>query len=550
MKKGIKYAGIAAATLLTVAPVVAPVVGSTTQTVQAAESYDDLTKDQKSILSTLSGYYENSISLEKSKFAALNLMGTDVAEGDTIKDSDGKDKTAAAEDVTTSLKTVYQKKDITYSQLAKTNAFDALRKETNSGLLGSKINKLNDVSKENDPAGTSAVKFYVEGITASGDTQPDKNAASFEKLVNEATKNGGSVSIKITAYKAKDVAETKAAPAEDSNNMSHAQLKEQNILGSKTITIDNTNKDAEIKAPKVEFSFTNPLKVKVGSKVVDTQISESVDPKLTLNGKELKSSASVDDVLYKSEKGAAKADANDKTDISKFNDNGAKYYQKVTFKVTNQNDIVDGNGATKTLTDINNNHYAGYDDVLTVNGANVNTQQVTADTVTVVRTIQVADPATDWTVEDITGQVHVGDKKIDMVTTDGKDAGRGLAAHTDWITDKKRTNGNGDVQYRVSKEEWVNANDVKFTADSATTNPSDGALTDIQDLQGRHVVSLDGPAGFVYSLFTAEGKRASRGLAGLTSWATDKTAKDAEGTVYYRVSTNEWLKAGNGVNFK
>lgn len=133
-----------------------------------------------------------------------------------------------------------------------------------------------------------------------------------------------------------------------------------------------------------------------------------------------------------------------------------------------------------------------------------------------------------------------------------KIAGRALSQGTDWFTDTKRVNNNGgEVMYRVSTNEWVKASDVSY-ADKTTDTDNGGdnnasGLTDITDLPANSTVSLDGPAGFVYSLFTSDGTAATRGLAGLSSWSTDKTAKDAQGNVYYRVSTNEWIQAGSGV---
>ncbi|WP_099973937.1 hypothetical protein [Lactobacillus terrae] len=121
-----------------------------------------------------------------------------------------------------------------------------------------------------------------------------------------------------------------------------------------------------------------------------------------------------------------------------------------------------------------------------------------------------------------------------------------LAANTAWLTDQQRTESDGSVQYRVATGEWIDAASVTFSDSIAT---SSSALTDIQDLQGRHVVSISTP-GFVYPLFQADGSKAGRALAGGTDWLTDKTAKDAEGHVYYRVSTTEWLMEGTGVSFK
>ena len=71
MKKSIKYAGIAAATLLTLAPVVAPVVGTTTQTVQA----DSVTPtNDKSAKQDISDYLTTF--KDDTNFVASNLTGS------------------------------------------------------------------------------------------------------------------------------------------------------------------------------------------------------------------------------------------------------------------------------------------------------------------------------------------------------------------------------------------------------------------------------------------------------------------------------------------
>jgi hypothetical protein len=127
--------------------------------------------------------------------------------------------------------------------------------------------------------------------------------------------------------------------------------------------------------------------------------------------------------------------------------------------------------------------------------------------------------------------------------------GRALAQGTDWFTDTKRVNNNtGEVFYRVSTNEWVKASEVKY-ADKDTSGGGDEntGLTDITDLPSGSTVSLAGPAGFVYSLYGKDGSSATRGLAGDSSWATDQQAKDANGNIYYRVSTNEWIMQGSGV---
>lgn len=90
-----------------------------------------------------------------------------------------------------------------------------------------------------------------------------------------------------------------------------------------------------------------------------------------------------------------------------------------------------------------------------------------------------------------------------------------------------------------------NNNNVNYN--NNTSSSSNSGLSNISDLSGYHSVTLAGPSGFVYSLYSSTGAKASRGLAGDTAWYTDKSATDSSGSTYYRVSTDEWVKADTGV---
>ena len=144
---------------------------------------------------------------------------------------------------------------------------------------------------------------------------------------------------------------------------------------------------------------------------------------------------------------------------------------------------------------------------------------------------------------DTSNITHLYDQKGNRIN------GRALAQGTDWFTDTKRVNNNtGEVYYRVSTNEWVKASDVSYADKDDNTGDTAG-LTNITDLPSGSTVSLAGPQGFVYSLYKTDGTTGNRGLAGDSAWMTDKQATDSNGNTYYRVSTDEWIMQGTGVTF-
>lgn len=97
----------------------------------------------------------------------------------------------------------------------------------------------------------------------------------------------------------------------------------------------------------------------------------------------------------------------------------------------------------------------------------------------------------------------------------------------------------------VATKTLTYTNNTKTDADGGTTTKPTSALTEITGLNGYNVITLKGASSQVYPLISVLGKKSNRGLAGSTDWYTDKSGKDANGDTYYRVSTDEWVKAGS-----
>ena len=108
---------------------------------------------------------------------------------------------------------------------------------------------------------------------------------------------------------------------------------------------------------------------------------------------------------------------------------------------------------------------------------------------------------------------------------------RALSENSDWITDQYRVNNRTGVkQYRVATGEWIDSHDVIF----------------IKDVQ--MIVNVDETKDY-YNLYDIQkNTNINRALEKKTSWLTDKVATDYDGSTYYRVATNEWVKQENGVH--
>jgi len=316
---------------------------------------------------------------------------------------------------------------------------------------------------------------------------------------------------------------------------------------------------------KLNVSFTTPYTVALDQTVTDSQIIDGTDFKMTdQNGDSVLSSYAVpSNVYYTSAQSAVNqygtgvAESSDVETSStgttnsgevlapKFKTAGS-YYQAIKVNIgtsTRTKEFMDSVIAHPEL------------NAFTINGVNfadINTDNFKYDsangTITFARKIIVSNDASQWTVSSVKGQVHAA-KVVTLANDENKTIkNRALGANSDWLTDKVRTNQNGVKQYRVATGEWADANDVKFSENGSTSTDNSSALTDIQSVKG--TVSL-AKGNYVYMLFSKDGNQVKgRQLAGGTDWAYINTAKDSEGNTYYRVATNEWLIAGNGVTIK
>lgn len=505
MKKNIKYAGVAAATLLMIAPLTAPVF-STASTAKADDTSSAPTTTTSDDQSSDNGSTTtDSSTLDAATQASLNrVFGTIQS---TVTPTSTPD----------------------FSDVAKAYGTTNL---TNSTTAGTGLFGLTSISSalSSDPLSTDTAALDKAGVTYGVQGVRDgtalTSASDFNLYIKDAKTSA--ITLRITAYKG------------------------DTAVGTKDVTFEPVKQATSISS--VALKYTDPYEVALGSSTSDPQYSTTVDATATdQDGNTIKVSDPTPGAIYSSKDDAYSGDTTKAITADTFTTDGATYYQPVTVTLD----------PSANLDQIFSDYESGKGGGITLNGtnaikSNVNGgssytqpaqgQPATAQTLTYVREIKVSSTAaSNWTVTPIKGVVTVGGSIAALCDDNGQPStGRSLAANTPWLTDEKRVNNTtGAVQYRVSTHEWVAAEDVSYS-DGQTP----AGLTDITDLEGRHVVNLDGPSGFVYSLYDSTGKLASRGLAGATSWLTDKTAKDSDGTTYYRVSTDEWIKAGNGVNFE
>lgn len=491
MKKSIKYAGIAAATLLAVAPVAAPVVSSTTS-VQAAEA----------------GVTDDNIT---TAVKALQGVLTDTTFGDNSTNGTYPDALETAD---------YD----TYMPVA---TFMGKSIMGNKAISAANMNVLAEANAN--------AQIKVSAVDANGNKI---NSGDYAKLAASVASDNGSIKYAYTI--------------KYNNTDGDAQTP---VTGTFTLTNDSVVSDVK----SLAVTYTNPLEVAYGSKTVNASLSSTIDAKVTdKNGNaiELDSDQASAGALYKSFAGAIAADASDVYSDSTFGDEDETYYQPVTIAI--KSDKLGNNDAATIV----KNYIAGQDDYsVTVNGSALTavangtlkataastTDPANAGTLTFIREVHVSQNAS-WTTEDVSGVVTTkADSSYYTLKNDDNNTitNRALAKNTAWVTDKVRTDNNGNKQYRVATGEWIDADDVTFS-DKATTD--EGEYTDVQALNGK--VTLDGPSSFVYFLYDNNGGQiANRALTGDSAWFTDKKATNAAGVTVYHVATGEWVQAGSGVNY-
>lgn len=543
MKKT-SLAGMIAVTLVAVTPVATTTsfAATTEPTVQTAGAID-----LSGIFDTVKGIFDK-------------IVGAFSNKGDT---DTGTDTDTPAEKTSEQLAndTVNQLKDVTYDEnnpviLTKDLLLNNFQKPLNSGTFAKLLSDLKLVDQDQ-----RAVISQGTGNTftiTSGDYSANDMGKLFDSLMNG---NGNQIKLTITS--------TNAA---------------KKVVNTKEITFTNNTKTVA-QANNLKIDYKSPINVDLGSKTTDVTLSTSATANTTITNNQGDNVAvkSIDpsSSLYSSAKDAR--NATDPVSLGNtFTEKDAKYYQPVVIQFNDDLKVSDLASQAMNSSDV----------VFTVNGNDVKWNMINSDdnTLTYIREVDVVDePATEnpdtdnpgtenpdtdkpgtenpdtenpdtekpdtdgdtdpadevgvWKTTDQTGTLTVNDDVALLVDGDNAQTTRALAPSTSWATDQYRVNSKtGAKQYRVSTNEWVNAEDVKFSE----TKPQ--MFKDIMQLSGYKTVSLDGPSGFIYMLFNKAGSRTNRTLPGASGWATDQVGIANDGSKYYRVSTDEWVKEGTGVN--
>ncbi|MFD1418344.1 hypothetical protein [Companilactobacillus keshanensis] len=471
MKKSIKYAGIAAATLLAVAPVVAPVVSSTT-TVQAATA---TSADADAYVAA----FKSSATYNKAQAAQFNTADFDKKIGATTFLSNdffknflsGKDAGSLTDD----------------NASVKFTATDSNNKELDAAGVQTALN------------GAKAVNFNVAlSYFTEGTNTTTKNFTIALTPTSDQTSTITSLAAKFTTpYDVNYGSNTADAKAQKSTDLSLTDQSEKALLS-------DTNEVSEYSLGGFFNSYADALNGGTAASVGST--FTTTDGSSTEYYQPITVTVSADSALG------------------------------VYLKANSNSSTYTVNGSSKTTTD---NGKVGTD-------ADGNT------TLTFVRTVNVAAQSdSDWTVKDVKGIVKTNsDKAFYTLHNDADElvSNRALDKNSSWQTDKVRTNTAGDKQYRVSTHEWIPSTDVTFDGseiDTGTTDPA-GALT-VTKLDKNKIINVS-TSGMVYFLYNSKGvKSDTRALGGGTSWQVDKTATDAAGNTYYGVSTDEFVKVGEGV---
>jgi len=489
LKKSIKYAGIAAATLLTVAPIAAPVVSSLT-TVQAAAG----DADQSDVNKAISNF--------------TNQFG----------DQDADDVTLQTDNRTLAL--------------GETNAQDlATFQEYNSTrgiiktLTSADLKALTDQDAQVYVSATAGNVTYDGSVTKSASDLADaikldsQLPANFTVYLRYKNLSDGS----YTGWKS---AATFALNKSDTD-----ELKSVNAKFTTPISVAKNSKVAATQLTNgANLSLTDQNGDSIATSAIALGTTYYYTYAAALNGN-------------------ATTGVVSNTDIEKDGEfkTAGTYYQRIKYTAQEGSSLYSlikeyqTDPSSYTIYVNGKQASAGYD-FTTATGAK---------TITFVRAIKVSDSEAEWTTSDTTGVVTtkadhayytLKDDEGNVVTN------RALAKNTAWKTNAVRVDQNGTKQYRVGASEWIDANDVTFS-DKATDNNNngEGAYTDVKALNGKVVTA--GPSGFVYPLFDDNGKQVTnRAVAGDTAWYTDKSAVNADGTTVYHVATGEWLQ-GNNVTY-
>lgn len=301
------------------------------------------------------------------------------------------------------------------------------------------------------------------------------------------------------------------------------------------------NSVSSVATSSLQIKYSDTVNARLGESTEDDMLSHSLDVfAMDQNGSPVQFSAKLGD-YYSSEDDAWAQDGSTYQQPI-FNKDKTVYYQPVTLTFANKLDLDKVHDS----------------DGITVNGDEIKGSAINGNTLTLVRKIAVGMPTDNkkdkdktpvkdgWVFTKHNTVVTVLDDDAPLVQDDDSLDNRAIKAHTPWRSDQYRTNPKtGKTEYRVSTHEWVDS--ALVTETQAAADQANGtSLGSVTNLQGHNVIKLNGN-NFVYKLYKLDGGNASRGLAGGSAWFTDKCATDDQGNKYYRISTDEWVKLDEGV---
>ena len=131
---------------------------------------------------------------------------------------------------------------------------------------------------------------------------------------------------------------------------------------------------------------------------------------------------------------------------------------------------------------------------------------------------------------------------------------RALAPGSRWVTGQKRTLlKNGKVYYQVSTNEFLSADDVSYTANSASSSEHLKGAVKVTQIGKKVFTIADGNYGYVWAKDDDNNGMhlvKSRFLAPNSKWQSGAKANmtDSDGNTheFYQVSTNEWIDGSVG----
>ena len=200
-----------------------------------------------------------------------------------------------------------------------------------------------------------------------------------------------------------------------------------------------------------------------------------------------------------------------------------------------------------------------------VAGISYNTMKTTDDTdggnVTLIRKVTVGKAGvTDapYTAEKVDGVVTVTTKEgtaAQVYDQAGNPVySRALAPGSRWVTGQKRTLlKNGKVYYQVSTNEFLSADDVSYTANSASSSEHLKGAVKVTQIGNKVFTIAEGNYGYVWAKDDDNNGMhlvKSRFLAPNSKWQSGAKANmtDSNGNTheFYQVSTNEWIDGSVG----